>query len=56
MLEAAKKLGIAVVTLQGHVAKKTFAAPRSGGACSAPCATTAAALEPFDGSDFCRIS
>jgi hypothetical protein len=25
--EAAKKLGIALVTLQGHVAKKTFAAP-----------------------------
>ena len=25
--EAAKKLGIALVTLQGHVAKKTFAPP-----------------------------
>jgi hypothetical protein len=25
--EAAEKLGIALVTLQGHVAKKTFAAP-----------------------------
>jgi len=25
--EAARKLGIALVTLQGHVAKKTFAVP-----------------------------